>query len=370
MKKLLLIAGTRPNFIKLAPLYHQFKHENTFNVKICHTGQHFDTNMSDVFWKALSLPTPDFQLNIKGANVNEIIGKSLIEINNLLIGETFDGVVVFGDVNATIAGALAAAQSGIPVFHVESGLRSFDRTMPEEVNRVITDHISNLLFVSEPSGIINLKHEGIASEKTFLVGNIMIECLLNTKPIWQNINLSTNLKTIATSPYIIATFHRPENVDFEKNLTRVIEILSSMAKNYKVILPLHPRTKNKLDQFKLFELLNKNENICLTEPLPYFEFLNLLNNCHCVITDSGGVQEESSFLGKPCITFRNNTERPVTITNGTNKLASIWDEDFFENMQNHIESIIDLPKNNIQLWDNKVSKRILTEIENFYKQKQ
>ena len=190
MKKILLIAGTRPNFIKLAPLYHRLKECEEIDIKICHTGQHYDYNMSDVFWESLQIPTPDYSLNVKGSYVAQIIGRTLENIGELFQNENFDLVIVFGDVNATVAGAIAAVQSGIKVMHVEAGLRSFDRAMPEEVNRVITDHISDYLMVSENSGLVNLKNEGIAEEKVHFVGNIMIESLLNTQKKWKNVEVS------------------------------------------------------------------------------------------------------------------------------------------------------------------------------------
>ena len=284
----------------------------------------------------------------------------------MIVAEKFDGIIVFGDVNATVAGAIAAAQSGVALFHVESGLRSYDRGMPEEINRIITDHISNVLFVSEPSGIVNLEKEGIDASKMVLVGNIMIECLLNTKDKWSKITMKPLINDFIKNPYLIATFHRPENVDFEKNLTRIIQVLTKLSEDQGIIFPLHPRTKVKLEQFNLLHLLQQNKKILLTDPLPYFEFLKLMNNSVSVITDSGGVQEESSFLNKPCITFRNNTERPITQTNGTNLLASIWDDNFQIKIKAHIDKVHQSQNFNIELWDNLVSERIIKHIENYF----
>ena len=360
MKKILLIAGTRPNFIKLAPLYHRIKSEaKDIQPYICHTGQHFDFNMSDIFWENLQLPAPDYQLNIKGKGVPDTIGKTIIGINEILQQTSFDMMIVFGDVNATAAGAITGVQSRIPVMHVESGLRSFDRDMPEEINRIITDHISDYLMVSEPSGIINLKKEGIADDKVLLVGNIMIECLLRTKEHWQNIKLRDEINNFYLQKPVVATFHRPENVDVPDNLKRIVDVLKTFSKDQPVIFPIHPRTKAKLEENDLYLSLKSDENILLTDPLSYFEFLKLISNASLVITDSGGVQEETSFLNIPCVTFRKNTERPVTVEVGTNMMMSIWDNDFFEKISQHLQ--LQNHRNNVEipLWDIEVSKRVV-----------
>ena len=318
MRKILLIAGTRPNFIKLAPLYHRIKSEAPeIQPLICHTGQHFDFNMSDIFWQNLELPSPDFQLNIKGNGVVDTIGKTLLGINEIIGQQHFDLVIVFGDVNATAAGAIAGAQSRIPVMHVEAGLRSFDRDMPEEINRVITDHVSDYLMVSEPSGLKNLKQEGFPDSRVIMIGNIMIECLIRTKKHWEAIKLGKGIQLFYDRKPVVATFHRPENVDNPVTLQRMIDILQGLSARHSVVFPVHPRTKSRLEQYKLMEQIENNANILLTEPLSYFEFLKLVSNARLVITDSGGVQEETSFLNIPCITFRKNTERPVTVELGT-----------------------------------------------------
>jgi UDP-N-acetylglucosamine 2-epimerase (non-hydrolysing) len=364
MKNILLIAGTRPNFIKLAPLYHRIKSSaRGINPLICHTGQHFDFNMSDIFWQNLELPSPDFQLNIKGNGVVDTIGKTMLGINDILIHNSFDLVVVFGDVNATAAGAIAGAQSRIPVMHVEAGLRSFDRDMPEEVNRIITDHISDWLMVSESSGVKNLKNEGVADEKVCLVGNIMIECLLRTKKRWQEIVLSSEIQKFYERKPVIATFHRPENVDKRETLERMIQILLSFSVEKKVIFPIHPRTKLRLEQHHLLETLQADPNILVTDPLSYFEFLKLVSNSELVITDSGGVQEETSFLDIPCVTFRKNTERHVTVELGTNLMLDIRDVYFRAAIDKHTNQLRTRKKISIPSWDDQVSDRILSYIE-------
>ncbi len=361
MKKILLIAGTRPNFIKLAPLYHRIKSEGKHQAFICHTGQHFDFNMSDVFWENLEIPEPDFRLDIKGDGVVDIIGKTILGINGVIREHKFDVVVVFGDVNATVAGAIVAAQAGIKLVHVEAGLRSFDRAMPEEINRVITDHISDYLMVSEQSGIDNLVHEGFDESKYYLVGNIMIESLLKTKPKWENSPLPGDIEQVLAGNPAVLTFHRPENVDREDTLKRIVEIITKVSGDYDVIFPVHPRTKSKLAQYGMLQTLEDNHKVLLTEPLSYFSFLNIINKAKVVITDSGGIQEETSFLHVPCITFRKNTERPITLTLGTNALLNIWQEDYFEQITAHVNKINARDHFHYPMWNDTVSARI-TEI--------
>ncbi len=358
-KKILLIAGTRPNFIKLAPLYHQLKLRDGYEVLICHTGQHFDFNMSDVFWENLELPAPDFQLNIQGEGVVDTIGKTLLGINEVIRSKGLDLVVVFGDVNATAAGAIAAAQSQVKVMHVESGLRSFDRSMPEEINRVITDHVSDFLMVSEPSGIENLQKEGFSKESYELVGNIMIESLIRTRNKWERIKLPPEFDHVISEKPVVITFHRPENVDFETPLSLVARIVERISEESQVIFPMHPRTKAKMVQYGVLDKISKKKQILLTEPLGYFHFLKIISYASVVITDSGGIQEETSFLNIPCMTFRRNTERPVTVSIGTNKMMDINDLDFVKKIAQHKENLEKRPYQPIPLWDEHVSERIL-----------
>jgi UDP-N-acetylglucosamine 2-epimerase (non-hydrolysing) len=359
MKDILLIAGTRPNFIKLAPLFHRIKEK--YLVKICHTGQHFDSNMSDTFWHSLNLPEPDFKLNTSGGNVSDIIGKTILGLSEILKNNKFDCVIVFGDVNATVAGAITSVQSGIKLMHVEAGLRSYDRRMPEEINRIITDHISDVLFVSEQSGLVNLKKEGIPDNKVNFVGNIMIENLINTREFWEK--LPSSYSAISKNKYFLATFHRPENVDDKNSIQKIISIINNLAEEEIVLFPIHPRTKNKLIEYDYFNFLEKNKNIIITEPLGYFEFIKLVSEAFCVITDSGGIQEETSYLNIPCITFRNNTERPITIEIGTNVLLNINETNLQTKIYEHISKVTNSNGNLIPLWDNLVSARILDVID-------
>ncbi len=359
-KKILLIAGTRPNFIKLSPLYHRLVMKDSFEVFICHTGQHFDFNMSDIFWKNLELPAPDFQLNIKGNGVVDIIGKTLLGLNEVIQNNHFDLVIVFGDVNATAAGAIAAVQSGLRVMHVEAGLRSFDRNMPEEINRVITDHVADYLMVSEPAGMRNLEKEGFDKIKYRMVGNIMIESLICTREKWEKISLPEAWSDFMKAKPVIATFHRPENVDDPSSLKRIAEIIKSFSDKTPLVFPVHPRTKSKLVQYDLYDMLAKDKNILFTEPMGYFEFLKFISTASLVITDSGGVQEETTFMDIPCVTFRKNTERPVTVELGTNLMMDIRDRDFYRKVENHISKLQERKRDPIPHWDDKVSERIVS----------
>lgn len=359
MTNVLIIAGTRPNFIKLAPLYHTLESHAEVDVKICHTGQHYDAKMSDIFWQYLELPEPDFYLGVSGGSVPNIIGRTTIAIAELLEKpeNIFDLVIVLGDVNATAAGAIAASQLNIPVMHIEAGLRSFDREMPEEINRVITDHVSDYLAVSEPSGLVNLKNEGIADEKVIYVGNIMIETLLKTKEKWSQVETPTEIANV--KEYILTTFHRPENVDNSNTLELMINHLNQLAEKYPIVFPMHPRTKNRLEEKGLYDTLANNQNIYILAPQGYFDFLKLINNSIMVVTDSGGIQEETTALSKACITIRKNTERPITITEGTNKLLDITTSNFVAIALDHLNSIQGKQISPIEFWDDQVSNRIL-----------
>ena len=290
----------------------------------------------------------------------DIIGKTMLGLNEVIQNNPFDLVVVFGDVNATAAGAIAAAQSGIPVMHVEAGLRSFDRRMPEEINRVITDHVVDYLMVSEPAGMRNLEKEGFDKMKYRMVGNIMIESLICTKAKWEKIVLPGAWSDFMKAKPVVATFHRPENVDDPSNLKRIVEILKSFSDKTPLVFPVHPRTKAKLIQYNLYDILAKDKNILFTEPMGYFEFLQFISAASLVITDSGGVQEETTFMDIPCVTFRKNTERPVTVELGTNLMMDIWDQDFYEKVEKHTTKVRERNREPIPFWDDQVSERIVS----------
>ncbi|KAF0148583.1 MAG: UDP-N-acetylglucosamine 2-epimerase [Ignavibacteria bacterium] len=311
--------------------------------------------MSKVFFDELELPKPDFYLGIGGRSHAEQTGKVMIEFEKVLIQEKPDLVIVVGDVNSTIACSLTAVKHGIKTAHVEAGLRSFDRTMPEEINRILTDSISDYLFVSEPDGVKNLRKEGKKEEEIILVGNTMIDSLVNYLPVIEKSNIVLELD-LENKNYILVTFHRPSNVDVEENLKSIVELLNGLSVYRKIVFPVHPRTKQKLALMGLDKLLKSN--IILTEPLGYIDFISLIKNSALVITDSGGIQEETTYLGIPCITTRKTTERPITIEIGTNILAG---EDFDKAFMLATDILNGKVKRGKipELWDGKASERIV-----------
>ena len=317
MKKVISVVGARPNFMKIAPIHRAFqKYKDHIQHLICHTGQHYDEKMSKVFFDDLELPKPDFYLGIGSGSHAEQTARVMIEFEKILIQEKPDLVLVVGDVNSTIACSLTAAKLHIKIVHVEAGLRSFDKMMPEEINRVLTDSISDYLFVTEKSGMENLKHEGVPDSKVFFVGNVMIDSLayyLN-----KTNGAMLNKFGLESEKYVLVTLHRPSNVDSKEQLTKLINMLSRVSEKRKVLFPIHPRT---LKNLKVYGLLDEeNKNLILTDPIGYIDFLSLTKNAELILTDSGGIQEESTYLGVQCITLRTSTERPVTVEIGTNQL--------------------------------------------------
>jgi UDP-N-acetylglucosamine 2-epimerase (non-hydrolysing) len=317
--KIISVVGTRPNFIKVAPLCRAFaKHAGRVESLLCHTGQHSDATMSDVFFEELGMPVPDFFLGINNGTHGDITGRIMIEFERILFQQQPDLVLVVGDVNSTMACALAAVKLGIKVVHVEAGLRSGDRTMPEEINRVVTDAISDFLFVTEKSGCDNLKREGVPDSKVFFAGNVMIDTLVYLD---KKIAASDVLSKLGLEQqnYVLVTFHRPSNVDDQQNLEALVHFLNSISGTMPVVFPIHPRTRINLNKFNLMDTLASG--VMLTDPLGYIDFQALIRFSKIVVTDSGGIQEETTFLGVQCLTVRNNTERPVTVEVGTNQLC-------------------------------------------------
>jgi UDP-N-acetylglucosamine 2-epimerase (non-hydrolysing) len=362
MIKLLSVVGARPNFIKIAPLHKAFRGYPEVKHLICHTGQHFDEKMSKVFFEELEMPEPDFYLGISGGSHAVQTAGIMVEFEKILLAEKPDLVIVPGDVNSTMACSIVASKAGIPVAHIESGLRSFDRRMPEEVNRVITDHIADYLFVSEKSGIINLDNEGIASDKIFFVGNIMIDSLIQYLPVIEKSEILRSLD-LNSGQYILATFHRPSNVDDKDNLKGIFTFLGEIAKMKKVVFPVHPRTRNNLKGISFSP--EQNKDLIMTDPLGYTDFLKLVKNAALVITDSGGIQEETTFLGVQCITVRENTERPVTVDAGTNQLIGTD----LEKVKAHTLRVLggELKKGSIpELWDGRTAERVAGIIVKFF----
>ena len=316
--KIISVVGARPNFMKIAPIHREFlKHKDVVNHLVCHTGQHYDEKMSEVFFRDLELPEPDFYLGAGSGSHAEQTAKIMIEFEKVVLAEKPDLVIVVGDVNSTIACSLVAVKLGIKVAHVEAGLRSFDRTMPEEINRILTDSISDYLFITEESGINNLDREGVNKEKVFFVGNVMIDSLVHFLSKADKSRIMESLK-VKSGEFVLVTLHRPSNVDSVETLKEIIDLLNFIAEKDKVIFPVHPRTIKNITAAGLQDKINKN--LILTEPVGYIDFLSLIKNARLIITDSGGIQEESTYLGVQCITVRDNTERPITVKLGTNQL--------------------------------------------------
>ena len=319
--KILSIVGARPNFMKVAPLHRAFVKCPGIQSKIIHTGQHYDAVMSDVFFCQLDLPQPDYFLGMCTGSTTQQTADILSKFENILTIERPDWVLVVGDVTSTLACALTAAQCGIRVAHVEAGLRSGDGQMPEERNRILTDALSDLLFVTEQAGLDNLKRGGVASDKVHFVGNVMIDSLVQHQPKADKLN-AVGALGLGAQQYVLITMHRPTNVDTEAGLKRLLRVIENTARLKPVLFPIHPRTLANLRKYGLNTQLESMPNVQLVKPQGYLEFLNLMEHAAVVITDSGGIQEETTYLQVPCLTFRQSTERPVTVELGTNQLIA------------------------------------------------
>jgi UDP-N-acetylglucosamine 2-epimerase (non-hydrolysing) len=318
-----VVAGARPNFMKVAPILRVLKDRGgALAARLVHTGQHYDPGMSDVFFQQLGIPKPDRCLNVGSGTHAAQTGRIMAAFEeHLLQAEPRSaGVVVVGDVNSTMAAALVAVKLGIPVAHVEAGLRSFDRTMPEEINRVVTDAVADLLLVSEPAGEENLRREGIPAGRIVYVGNVMIDSLVRELPEAKALRLPDSLK-LEVEGYCLVTIHRPANVDEPDRLARTVELLEWVSERLPVVFPLHPRTKARLVETGLIDRLRARPALRCLEPVGYRESVALMAGSRFVLTDSGGIQEETSYLGVPCLTLRASTERPVTVDLGTNTVV-------------------------------------------------
>jgi len=315
-----LIAAARPNFMKVAPLYHALKAAPDFDVKIIHTGQHYDANMSDTFFEDLGLPRPDYHLEVGSGTHAQQTGNVMIKYEEVAMNERPDWTVVVGDVNSTAAVAMVCAKLHIPVVHLEAGLRSGDRGMPEEINRLVTDAISDLLWTPSPDGDEHLANEGVPDWRVERVGNIMLDSyeLMSSK-----IDADTTMQDLGLNKgeYAVVTMHRPSNVDTVEALGLLVDQLEAVSKSVGLVFPVHPRTRGNLEKFGLLDRLEAIDTIRLIDPLGYVQFMNLVKSSALAITDSGGLQEETTYLGIPCLTVRPNTERPATILEGTNKLV-------------------------------------------------
>ncbi|MFO7716330.1 non-hydrolyzing UDP-N-acetylglucosamine 2-epimerase [Desulfosarcina sp.] len=370
--KIHLIAAARPNFMKIAPLYHALKREVWADPVIVHTGQHYDINMSDAFFRDLELPDPHIHLGIGSGSHAEQTGSVMIAYEKVLLKEKPALVVVVGDVNSTMACTIAASKIVYPslpdgsdedqphnhrpiVAHLEAGLRSNDRSMPEEINRIVTDALADILWTPSADALDNLLREGVDRQKIENVGNIMIDSL---EMMRSKIESADAFGTFGLSKggYGLITLHRPSNVDSLESLTTLCRMLIGASQKTPLVFPIHPRTRKNLNAFGLMGMLRDTDNLILTEPMNYIRFMNLVFNCKFVITDSGGIQEETTYLGIPCLTMRPNTERPVTVDQGTNQLCAM------ENLQGHIEKIVageTKPHLVPDLWDGHTAGRIV-----------
>ncbi len=355
--KIINIVGARPNFMKVAPLHRAFQQIVGLDSMIVHTGQHYDAKMSDVFFNQLEMPKPDYFLGIGGGSHAQQTAKIMVEFEKVMEAEQPDLVLVVGDVTSTIACALVATKMHVTIAHVEAGLRSGDRKMPEEINRILTDSISDLLFVTEQAGLDNLLKEGVPKEKIHFVGNCMIDSLVHYRQKAAELNTAQQLGLEANS-YVLVTMHRPANVDTESGLNSILRVIEDTAKHKKVLFPVHPRTRSNFERFGLANRLNACQNLVLMEPQGYLEFLNLMENAAMIITDSGGIQEETTYLRVPCLTFRDSTERPSTVELGTNQLlADLNPETVHEKV---LEILSGKAKKGTipPLWDGKAAQRI------------
>jgi len=368
MKKILVVVGTRPNFIKVTQLKKVNEAAgNPFEIKIVHTGQHYDDRMAAVFFEQFGL-TPDFFLDIPAASANIQMAEIMIRLERVIQQFQPSLVMVVGDVNSTFAAALAAHKNGVKIAHVESGLRSFDRGMPEEINRILTDEITDYYFVTEESGIKNLRNEGRNSDNIFFVGNTMIDTLVAFQEKISHNGILDELG-IKTREYALMTMHRPATVDFKEGLLKLIGIIEFITSTHYLVFPIHPRTLKNLEVFGLTERMKSNKKLILTEPLDYFGFQKLVSDCLFVITDSGGIQEETTFRRIPCLTLRPNTERPSTVDVGTNELIPFDSETVHRKIGEIISG--NYKKGRIpDFWDGGSSRRIIEICKKLFEVKQ
>lgn len=357
-KKIVNVVGARPNFMKIAPIMAEYKNYHEIESLLVHTGQHYDKKMSDLFFRQLGIPEPDINLEVGSASHAVQTARIMEAFEPVVLEHKPDIVLVVGDVNSTIACGLVAVKLGVRLVHVEAGLRSFDRTMPEEINRVLTDRISDLLFVTEQSAVDNLQNEGINSNKVYFVGNVMIDTLRANSEKAQRSDVLNRLE-LSEKGYAVVTLHRPSNVDETEKLGEIIAAFEEIQKEMKLVFPIHPRTRNNIVGTELERRIESMDNLIVLDPMGYLDFLCLMSNAALVLTDSGGIQEETTILGVPCMTLRENTERPVTITEGTNRLVRVTCEDIVMNFREIKDGNWTLPKSAPKLWDGRSAHRIV-----------
>ncbi len=371
--KVLHAVGARPNFVKIVPIVRALASADEVEQLLVHTGQHYDRSMSEAFFEELELPRPDVYLGVGSGSHAQQTARVMLAFEPVLEAFRPDWVIVVGDVNSTLACALTAAKTGIGVAHVEAGLRSFDRSMPEEVNRVLADHVADLLFTPSRDADANLRREGVRPERIHFVGNVMIDTLVRTLPRTEWRAVLSRLDLAATTcgpsprsadatsvrPYVLVTLHRPGNVDDPGVLREILPALDELSRELPVVFPVHPRTRRRLEAFA-FDAPTAGAGIRFTEPLGYLDFLTLERYAALVVTDSGGVQEETTYLGIPCLTIRPNTERPITITHGTNRLVRADRTALTQAMRAALNRAgASRPSQPPQLWDGRAASRIV-----------
>ncbi len=352
MKTIVHVIGARPNYMKIAPLMEALRAGSPFRQVLVNTGQHYDDLMARAFVRDLALPTPDHDLGVGSASHAVQTAKVMIEFERVCEAERPDLVVVVGDVNSTLAASLVAAKLLIPVAHVEAGLRSRDRSMPEEINRIVTDRLSDLLLTPSRDGSDNLRAEGVPEEKIHLVGNIMIDSLMRHLPL-AKLDRVRDRMSIDEGRYAVLTLHRPSNVDNLDAFRRILTAIQTIAESMPVIFPVHPRTRQRMGDFGLDGALG---NVTLTDPLGYIDFLSLTSHARLILTDSGGLQEESTALGIPCLTLRENTERPITVTHGTNQIVGTDTSAILAGFRRAMTPAGPVPRPD--LWDGHTAERI------------
>jgi UDP-N-acetylglucosamine 2-epimerase (non-hydrolysing) len=355
--RILNVVGCRPNFMKVAPLVAEMRRQSGFDPVVVHTGQHHGREMSDVFFKDLDLPQPDIHLGVAPASQSEQIAQIMLAFEPVVRETAPDLVLVVGDVSSTLACAITAQKMGVPVAHVEAGLRSFDREMPEEINRILTDQVSDLLFASEWSGVHNLEREGIPRGRVFFVGNVMIDTLLASAPKVAASEAVHRLRLTGTR-YAVLTLHRPSNVDDPSTFAGIVSALERVQAQLPIVFPIHPRTARQLETQGLGRRLLALPNLRTVDPLGYVDFVRLVQDSLLVLTDSGGVQEESTILRIPCLTLRENTERPATVTHGTNRLVGTDPDRIVASVTSVLRGVAPAPRRP-DLWDGQAAVRIV-----------
>lgn len=365
MLKVINVVGARPNFMKVAPIVEAMKRrEHEFAPLVVHTGQHYDADMSDAFFRDLALPEPDVHLEVGSASHAMQTAAVMQRFEPVVVEHQPDWVVVVGDVNSTIACALVCSKLGVKVAHVEAGLRSRDRTMPEEINRLLTDQIADLLLTPSPDADENLLREGIPAERIRLVGNIMIDSLFRHIELAKSSSIKQTL-AVDQRDYALLTLHRPSNVDTHEHLSAIVDAVQKISKRLPVIFPVHPRTRKTLEQFGLTGKLGSSGQVRLLDPLGYVDFVNLMSGARLVLTDSGGIQEETTVLGIPCLTLRENTERPITIEMGTNQLVGRDPERIVHAATAALDAPMPRDHRIPPLWDGHTAERIVTSLLEF-----